>query len=45
MKTLAIGLLVLLGVLVAESSIAQQGINAPRPQAQPQDHSKPERLC
>ncbi len=29
MKTLATGLLVLLSVLVAESSIAQQGINAP----------------
>ena len=29
MKTLATGLLVLLSVFVAESSIAQQGINAP----------------
>src|SRR5437660_5349405 len=29
MKTLAIGLLALLSVLIAESSIAQQGINAP----------------
>src|SRR5882762_11478805 len=29
MKTLATGLLVLLSVLVAESSIAQQSINAP----------------
>jgi len=29
MKTLATGLLVLLSALVAESSIAQQGINSP----------------
>jgi hypothetical protein len=29
MKTLATGLLAMLSVLVAESSIAQQGINAP----------------